>query len=147
MYDFTIKNPYCVSCYPTCDYLRYELQTTHTVIRDTSEINIVGANGPRVTVDPSRQSVIHVYYGDMFVKEFEQSMISTWYDLLSSLGGIMALITGGSVMTIVEITYLMTGRFGAFYVRKVMKRFMKLKMKREYRKRESVGTTIYDEAN
>lgn len=76
-------------------------------------------------MDPSRQSVIHVYYGDKYVKEFEQSMISTWYDLLASIGGIVALITGGSMITIVEVTYLLTGRFGANYVRKLMRKYFK----------------------
>lgn len=44
-YDYSILNPNCVSCYPTCDYLRYEVQTTFTVIRDISEVDIFGTKG------------------------------------------------------------------------------------------------------
>lgn len=106
--------------------------TTYSVIRNVSEIDIFGRNGAPVRVDPSRQSIIYVYYGDKYVKEFEQSMISTWYDLLSSLGGIVALITGGSLMTIVEIGYILTGRFGASYVKDWV---IKYRKKREIRRR------------
>lgn len=91
-------------------------------------------------MDPSHQSVVHVYYGEKHVKEFEQSMISTWYDLLSSLGGIVALITGGSLVTIVEITYLMTGRFGASFIRNLAEKY-----KDGQRRRRSDTSSLRDD--
>lgn len=99
-----------------------------------------------VQIDPSRQSLVRVYYGDKYVKEFEQSMISTWYDLLSSLGGIVALITGGSLMIIVELTYLLTGRFGAIFIRSWSeKRAEKKETQKRHVRDDDEGSTVRDD--
>lgn len=105
-------------------------------MRDLSYVDVFGRYREPVPVDPSRQSIVHVYYGDNVVKEFEQSMISTWYDLLSSLGGIVALMTGGSLITLVEVSYLLTGRFGATYIRDFIRRYRRNKEKQRRKRRE-----------
>lgn len=60
-----------------------------------------------------------MYYGQNYVNEYEQAMILTWYELLSNFGGILSLVIGGSLMSVIEIIYYLSGYFGALFFRMI----------------------------
>ena len=69
-----------------------------------------------------------MYYGQNYVNEYEQAMILTWYELLSNFGGILSLVIGGSLVSVLEIIYYLSGYFGALFYRKIQHLETKKKM-------------------
>lgn len=69
-------------------------------------------------VDRDKDAIIHVFYGNDDCIEYEQAMISTWYELMSNFGGILSIVIGGSIVSVLEIIYHLTGRFGSDYCRR-----------------------------
>lgn len=67
-------------------------------------------------------TIVHVVYGERDFSEFEQNMISTWYELLSYLGGTLSFVIGGSMLTVIELLYYCTGRFGTTLYRRIQQR-------------------------
>lgn len=54
-------------------------------------------------------------------------MIFTWYDLLSTFGGILSLVIGGSLISVIEIIYYLSGYFGALFFRMIQHSNLKKK--------------------
>lgn len=70
-------------------------------------------------VERNKHTVIHVYYGTDECIEYEQAMVSTWYELMSNIGGILSVVIGGSIISFIELIYHVTGRFGAAYMNRL----------------------------
>lgn len=63
--------------------------------------------------------VVHINYNAVRVPQFEHTVVYTWFDLLGLLGGICSITFGGSIITILEIIYFYTGRFGMEIIAKI----------------------------
>lgn len=62
--------------------------------------------------------ILHVYFGNTYVTEFKQTIIHTWYELLSIYGNLAAIVIGGSLLSIAELLWFATGKFSLVWWRK-----------------------------
>lgn len=64
-------------------------------------------------------SVVHIgYKGNRFL-QFEQTVSYMWFDLFGMFGGLCGLIFGGSIISVIELIYYGTGRFGAEFTSRI----------------------------
>lgn len=62
--------------------------------------------------------ILHVYFGNTYVTEFKQTIIHTWYELLSIYGNLAAIVIGGSLLSIAELLWFSTGKLSLVWWRK-----------------------------
>lgn len=59
--------------------------------------------------------ILHVYFGSPYVTEFKQTIIHSWYELLSIYGNLAAIVIGGSVISIAELLWFASGKFSLIW--------------------------------
>lgn len=59
-----------------------------------------------------------MYFGNTYVTEFKQTIIHTWYELLSIYGNLAAIVIGGSLLSIAELLWFSTGKLSLVWWRK-----------------------------
>lgn len=59
--------------------------------------------------------ILHVYFGNSYVAEFKQTIIHSWYELLSIYGNLAAIVIGGSLISIAELLWFGTGKFSLIW--------------------------------
>lgn len=62
--------------------------------------------------------MVHVFFESSFIKEYQQTILSTSLDLLSILGGIFSLMLGISLTSAVELFFYLTGKLLTIWTRK-----------------------------
>lgn len=62
--------------------------------------------------------IMHVYFGSSYVTEFRQNIIHTWYELLSIYGNLIAIVIGGSILSIAELVWFATGKLSLIWWRR-----------------------------
>lgn len=65
--------------------------------------------------------IVHINYKLVRVQQFEHTVLLTWFDLLGKLGGICSITFGGSIISIIELVYFFTGRFGSELIQQIRK--------------------------
>lgn len=107
----------CSNCMPTCNYIRYKSQMSFAYLnsmylkrRNYLPLRLEELSARNITI-------AHIYYGDAFVTEYQQTIVNTWYDLVSILGGIISLMLGASIVSVAEYLYFQTGRFGILFLK------------------------------
>lgn len=61
---------------------------------------------------------MHVYFGNSYVTEYKQTIIHSWYELLSIFGGLVGIVIGGSIVSIAEFLWFVTGKFTLIWWRR-----------------------------
>lgn len=69
--------------------------------------------------DMSGHSIVHINYKQNRFPLFEQTVCYMWFDLFGMFGGLCGLTFGGSIISVIELIYYGTGRFGAQFTRKI----------------------------
>lgn len=91
----------CPHCYALCSYTQYKLETTFTPIKKTGENKVL----QQLNDSDDSVAIVKVYYAEETGFLYKTSVIMTWYDLLSTFGGLLGLILGASMIMVVEIFY------------------------------------------
>lgn len=68
----------CQQCLPTCSYIKYKIRTSSAKIK--SQLN---ANNRKKIKLTSMTSVLHIYFGDSYVVQYQQTVVKSWDELLS----------------------------------------------------------------
>jgi hypothetical protein len=82
--------------------------------------------------------IVHINYKLVRVQQFEHTVLLTWFDLLGKLGGICSITFGGSIISIIEIVYFFTGRFGTELIQK----FQQIRKVKEFTERNMKANGI-----
>lgn len=91
----------CPQCYALCSYTQYKLETTFTPIKritKTGRLNLI--NNATESL-----ALVKIYYAEESGLLYKTSVIMTWYDILSTFGGLLGLIIGSSMIMVTEIIY------------------------------------------
>lgn len=64
------------------------------------------------------KGILHVYFGNSYVTEYKQTIIHSWYELLSIFGGLVGIVIGGSLVSIAELLWFVTGKFTLIWWRR-----------------------------
>ncbi|KAF5276888.1 hypothetical protein FQA39_LY06439 [Lamprigera yunnana] len=99
------------SCHPQCNEVIYSLHSDRA--KASEMVDFVKTN----------QSVLNVFYDTVGCHKTEKDVYNTWDRALSSVGGIIGLCIGGSIITIVEIIY--------FFCQSIMCTFQKKEKRNE----------------
>lgn len=59
-----------------------------------------------------------MYFGSPYVTEYRQTIIHSWYELLSIYGNLAAIVIGGSLISIAEFLWFATGKFSLIWWRR-----------------------------
>ncbi|KYN08319.1 Sodium channel protein Nach [Cyphomyrmex costatus] len=73
--------------------------------------------------DINNVSFVYVFFGDVSYVEYRKENIISWDSLLASFGGIFGLCLGGSVLSIIELAYLLARQFFRRQTRKWQAQF------------------------
>lgn len=69
--------------------------------------------------DMRGHSIVHINYIQNRFPQFEHTVAYMWFDLFGILGGLCGLTFGGSIISVIELIYYGTGRFGAQFSRNI----------------------------
>ncbi|OXA51864.1 Pickpocket protein 28 [Folsomia candida] len=96
---------FCKACYPSCNRIVYDTQTSSLPIR--TDVNIWKSNDPEKRMDWSKQntSIVHVYFGSDSVLCRVRKRLFGFSELFANVGGILGLFIGFSVISVVEPIY------------------------------------------
>ncbi|KAF5288734.1 hypothetical protein FQA39_LY15306 [Lamprigera yunnana] len=86
----------CANCYPDCTTTTYTVKMSSVQL---SEQSIFLGNH-------NTDNVLKVFYGKGFGQLYKQDIVYYWFETLSSLGGILGFFLGFSLISIVELLYL-----------------------------------------
>ncbi|GAB0095236.1 hypothetical protein DMENIID0001_105920 [Sergentomyia squamirostris] len=100
----------CPHCMPTCTYIKYGIRSNFGMLTSMSPENSLPQDSE--LVNGSHLSVVHVYFALPYAVEYQQTTVSTWYDLLASLGGLAGFTIGASLLSIMELLWFISGKFG-----------------------------------
>lgn len=67
--------------------------------------------GSETNFDLGNLSLVHIFYARSFIKEYQQTILSDTYDLLSILGGVFSVMLGISLISVVELFFYISGKF------------------------------------
>lgn len=67
----------------------------------------------------SGHSILHINYKQNRYPQFEHTVAYMWFDLFGMFGGLCGLTFGGSIISVIELIYYGTGRFGAQFTTKI----------------------------
>lgn len=51
------------------------------------------------------QVLLHVFFGDLFGKQYRKDVFQDWSSILSALGGILSLFLGFSFVTVLQLCF------------------------------------------
>lgn len=97
----------CPDCVPSCNYIKYKIQSSFGFVNPKSIAGVELDNETNV----EKLSLVHVFYARSFIKEYQQTILSDTYDLLSILGGVFSVMLGISLISVVELFFYLTGKF------------------------------------
>ncbi|KMQ93534.1 sodium channel protein nach-like protein [Lasius niger] len=100
------KKGTCKKCLPQCTDMTY-----HINIEDIKMDDVEFDSDITRGLDKSNVSFVHVFFGDLSYVEYRKESIISWDSLLASFGGIFGLCLGGSVMSVIELIYLLARQF------------------------------------
>lgn len=95
-----------------CSYAQYKLETTFTPIRKNPDNGIFN----RYDNETENLAIVKVYYAEEAGYFYKTSVVMTWYEILSTFGGLIGLILGVSLIMAIEICYFYLVRF-PFYLK------------------------------
>lgn len=73
----------CPDCMPTCDYIKYKIQTSWGHLDNNRLQNRSYWPDFVMNVSAGNHTIAHIYYGSRSVYKNRQTIVDTWYDLLS----------------------------------------------------------------
>ncbi|XP_050313683.1 pickpocket protein 11-like [Anthonomus grandis grandis] len=88
----------CSHCYPNCDDVTYSIDTNYFEFF---------SNNPQYP----NQSRIHVFSNKAYSNLYKKFVTVTWYEALSTFGGIVSILLGVSIINFVEIGILVVKLF------------------------------------
>lgn len=97
----------CPDCVPSCNYIKYKIQSSYAFLNP--KFIVETEIGNKTNLD--KLSLVHVFYGRPFIKEYQQTILSDTYDLLSILGGVFSVMLGISLISVVEFVFYVSGKF------------------------------------
>lgn len=97
----------CPECVPNCNYIKYNIQSSWGLFNAQNILKTDIVDNVNIT---GNLSMVHVFFGNSFIKEYQQTILSTSLDLLSILGGIFSLMLGISLTSAVEFFFYLTGK-------------------------------------
>ncbi|XP_059619329.1 sodium channel protein Nach-like [Phlebotomus argentipes] len=115
--DFKSTSTQCPNCMPTCNYIKYGVRSHYGMVNFPFPPDFL--NETRVTED-SHLSVIHVNFALPYAVEYHQTIISTWYDLLATLGGLAGFTIGASLLSVVELLWYASGKAGTLWTKHLL---------------------------
>ncbi|XP_011631255.2 pickpocket protein 28-like [Pogonomyrmex barbatus] len=93
----------CRKCLPQCTDMLYNISP------EDIKMNDIGFDSDLTHgLDVNNVSFVYVFFGDISYVEYRKDSILSWDSLLASFGGIFGLCLGGSVMSVIELAYLLT---------------------------------------
>lgn len=121
----------CQQCLPTCSYIKYKIRTSYAKIESQLNAN----NRKRVKLSHTT-SVMHVYFGDSYAVQYQQTVVKSWDELLSMFGGLISLMTGASIISVAEFIYFQTGKCFSIFFKNTNKKETKTDklLEKEYEK-------------
>ncbi|XP_041976441.1 sodium channel protein Nach-like [Aricia agestis] len=84
-----------LQCYQKCDYTQYETETE--LVKRERNMKKVDETYCRVTV----------HFGDMTCMKYRREVLYSWDQMLANLGGIFGLCLGGSIVSVIEVLWLL----------------------------------------
>ncbi|XP_014485728.1 PREDICTED: pickpocket protein 28 [Dinoponera quadriceps] len=102
----------CKGCLPQCSDIMYSIDAEGVKM----DVNVGYESELTHGLDLDNISIVYVFFGDISYVEYRKESILSWDGLLASFGGIFGLCLGGSVMSVIELVYLLVREF--FKVRK-----------------------------
>lgn len=63
-------------------------------------------------------SVIHVFFANSYVTEYRQTLVYTWYELLSIFGAMCGIVIGASIISVMEMLWFLSGKCGMIWTKK-----------------------------
>lgn len=144
-----LVDPKCPDCLRKCYYVKY-ISTTSKAFFDPDDHNRMSERYSYLWVKSSTSflsilnhfvhthatafhsnrhnlrghSIVHINFKHNRVLDFEKTVIYTWFDLFGIFGGLCGLTFGGSIISVIELIYFGTGRFGAQFTWKKRRREM-----------------------
>ncbi|XP_068907791.1 sodium channel protein Nach-like isoform X1 [Tenebrio molitor] len=101
--DYTTK----CKCYPQCDEISYSYQQDQQPLQ-TSNVGL-GSN----------VSILRVYFGHVSCMKLLRSVLITWELIVASVGGLVGLCLGGSILSVIEFFYHVMEALFSRYTRKL----------------------------
>lgn len=96
----------CPECYPECSSVDYSRDANSNKIEKNPTGGLL--SGLNSTED---LAIIRVYFAEQTGLLYKTTVIMTWYELLSTFGGLTSLVLGSSVITLIELIYFGCYRF------------------------------------
>ncbi|KYN08320.1 Sodium channel protein Nach, partial [Cyphomyrmex costatus] len=93
----------CKMCLPQCTDMMYTIGP-----EDVKMENVGFDSDITHGFNINNVSFVYVFFGDVSYVEYRKESIISWDSLLASFGGIFGLCLGGSVMSVIELAYLLT---------------------------------------
>ncbi|XP_058456866.1 sodium channel protein Nach-like [Malaya genurostris] len=100
-------------CMQSCSFLSYNVQSISSFRQPgllSSQLDNRNA---------SNYSTLHVHFKDLHCIKYRREAFMTWDSLLAGFGGIFGLCMGGSVLSIVELSYYFFVKLFALYKREI----------------------------
>lgn len=102
----------CPECVPNCNYIKYNIQSSWSFFNAKNILQSEIVDNVNIT---RNLSMVHVFFESSFIKEYQQTILSTSLDLLSILGGIFSLMLGISLTSAVELFFYLTGKLSTIW--------------------------------
>ncbi|KYQ53388.1 Sodium channel protein Nach [Trachymyrmex zeteki] len=97
-----VNKEHCKKCLPECSDMLYTINPEHVKMEDVGfESDLMHG------FDKNNVSFVYVFFGDESYVEYRKESIISWDSLLASFGGIFGLCLGGSVLSVIELAYLL----------------------------------------
>lgn len=64
------------------------------------------------------KGILHVYFGRSYGTEYKQTIIHSWYELISIYGNFASIVIGGSLLSMAELLWFLTGKFSLIWLRR-----------------------------
>ncbi|XP_055683986.1 uncharacterized protein LOC129790505 [Lutzomyia longipalpis] len=97
----------CSDCRPQCNYIKYGIRSHFGFVQPFTPADFFNES---ISMDESHLSVVHVHFALPYAVEYLQTIVSTWYDLLATLGGLAGFIIGASLLSVVEFAWYASGK-------------------------------------
>ncbi|XP_011699645.1 PREDICTED: pickpocket protein 28-like [Wasmannia auropunctata] len=95
------KTRTCKRCLPQCSDMMYNIDPENMKMEDVGFYSDLTYG-----FDINNVSFVYVFFGDVSYVEYRKENVISWDSLLASFGGIFGLCLGGSVMSVIELAYL-----------------------------------------
>ncbi|XP_073824108.1 pickpocket 18 [Musca autumnalis] len=104
----------CRHCLPTCDGVNFRIHLNEMTMRRAYGGKY--SHGLLKDLSDSKPlAIVKLFFKQRFAQATEMDIIGDWVVLLNRFGGIMGLMYGFSIISLLEILYYATGKFLSFY--------------------------------